>query len=77
MFNYRNFNNNVIVFTSHYFFTVFVDAEMPEFCRAGDLLRASKSTDTRLTYLSIFKCHRTEPGSNLPSWGQKASASTV
>ncbi|XP_068082772.1 heme transporter FLVCR2 isoform X2 [Anabrus simplex] len=46
-------------------------------CAAGVLLRASKSTDTRLMYSSTFKYHRTEPGSNLTSWGQKASASTV
>ena len=59
------------------YISVFGDVEVPEFCPEGVLLRASKSTDTRLTYLSTFKYHQTEPGSNLPSWGQKASASTV
>ena len=39
-------------------------------------LRAIKSTDTGLTYLSTFKYHRTEPGLNLPSWGQKANVVT-
>ncbi|KAJ4432108.1 hypothetical protein ANN_20723, partial [Periplaneta americana] len=37
---------------------------VPEFCPAGVLLHASKSTDMSLSHLSTLKCHRPGPGSN-------------
>ncbi|KAJ4447861.1 hypothetical protein ANN_09870 [Periplaneta americana] len=38
--------------------------DVPEFCPAGVLLHASKSTDMSLSHLSTLKCHRPCPGSN-------------
>ncbi|KAJ4448841.1 hypothetical protein ANN_00232 [Periplaneta americana] len=49
-------------------------AGVPEFCPAGVLLHASKSTDMRLSHLSTLKCHRPGPGSNPQPWAEKASA---
>ncbi|KAJ4438619.1 hypothetical protein ANN_14566 [Periplaneta americana] len=48
--------------------------DVPEFCPAGVLLHASKSTDMSLSHLSTLKCHRPGPGSNPQSWALKASA---
>ncbi|KAJ4448099.1 hypothetical protein ANN_10111 [Periplaneta americana] len=48
--------------------------DVPEFCPAGVLLHASKSTDMSLSHLSTLKCHRPGPGSNPQPWAQKASA---
>ncbi|KAJ4446673.1 hypothetical protein ANN_13370 [Periplaneta americana] len=48
--------------------------DVPEFCPAGVLLHASKSTDISLYHLSTLKCHRPGPGSNPQPWAYKASA---
>mgnify|MGYP007072930977 CR=1 FL=1 len=42
--------------------------DVPEFCPAGVLLHASKSTDMSLSHLSTLKCHRPGPGSNPQPW---------
>ncbi|KAJ4427934.1 hypothetical protein ANN_23944 [Periplaneta americana] len=49
-------------------------AGVPEFCPAGVLLDASKSTDMSLSHLSTHKCHRTGPESKPQPRAQKASA---
>ncbi|KAJ4452128.1 hypothetical protein ANN_03646 [Periplaneta americana] len=49
-------------------------ASVPEFCPAGVLLHATKSSDTNLSHLSTLKCHRPGPGSNPQPRAQKASA---
>ncbi|KAJ4449755.1 hypothetical protein ANN_01159 [Periplaneta americana] len=49
-------------------------AGVPEFCPAGVLLHATKSTDMSLSHLSTLKCRRPGPGSNPQSRAQKASA---
>ncbi|KAJ4434246.1 hypothetical protein ANN_22796 [Periplaneta americana] len=48
--------------------------DVPEFCPAGVLLHASKSTDMSLSHLNTLKCHRLAPGSNPQSRAQKANA---
>ncbi|KAJ4444800.1 hypothetical protein ANN_06597 [Periplaneta americana] len=65
----RNFNR------SGHKYTVFgkikvisVSPDVPEFCPAGVLLHASKSTDMSLSHLSTLKCHRPGPGSNPQPW---------
>ncbi|KAJ4431370.1 hypothetical protein ANN_19967 [Periplaneta americana] len=45
-----------------------------EFCPAGVLLHASKSTDMSLSHLNTLKCHRPGPGSNPQPRLQKARA---
>ncbi|KAJ4435085.1 hypothetical protein ANN_23660 [Periplaneta americana] len=42
--------------------------DVPEFCPAGVLLHASKSTDMSLSHLSTLKYHRPGPGSNPEPW---------
>ncbi|KAJ4433843.1 hypothetical protein ANN_16155 [Periplaneta americana] len=42
--------------------------DVPEFCPAGVLLHASKSTDMSLSHLSTLKCHRPGPGTNPQPW---------
>ncbi|KAJ4435578.1 hypothetical protein ANN_18194 [Periplaneta americana] len=42
--------------------------DVPEFCPAGVLLHASKSTDMSLSHLSTLKCHQPDPGSNPQPW---------
>ncbi|KAJ4429790.1 hypothetical protein ANN_21994, partial [Periplaneta americana] len=49
-------------------------ASVPEFCPAGVLLYANKSTNMSLSHLSTFKCHQPGPGSNPQPRAQKASA---
>ncbi|KAJ4449420.1 hypothetical protein ANN_00819 [Periplaneta americana] len=45
--------------------------DVPEFCPAGFLLHASKSTDMSLSHLSTLKCHRPGLGSNPQPWDRR------
>ncbi|KAJ4438261.1 hypothetical protein ANN_14200 [Periplaneta americana] len=49
-------------------------AGVPEFCPAGVLLHANKSTDMSLSHLSTLKCCQPGPGSNPQPRAQKARA---
>ncbi|KAJ4430371.1 hypothetical protein ANN_22587, partial [Periplaneta americana] len=49
-------------------------AGVPEFCPAGVLLHATKSSDMSLSHLSTLKCHRPGQGSNPHPRAQKTSA---